>query len=48
MRKVWNYELGDWDLLRDSLDEVDWNFMRSLDPDEGAATLTAKLSGWQN
>ena len=42
-REVWNYKQADWDLLRDCLDEVDWDFLRSVDPDDGAATLTAKI-----
>ena len=42
-REVWDYKNADWDLLQDSLDEENWDLLRSLDPDNGAATLTAKI-----
>ena len=39
-RKVWNYRAADWDRLNDTLAEVDWEFLRRVPPDEGAARLT--------
>ena len=42
-RQVWNYAKADWDLLRDSLDEVNWDLFRSLKPNECAKALTEQI-----
>ena len=39
-RKVWNFAKADWPLLKDSLEEFNWEFLRSDHPDDGAINLT--------
>ena len=38
-RKVWNYSKADWDVLNDTLSEIDWEFLRRYPSDEGASQL---------
>jgi hypothetical protein len=43
-RSVWDYAKADWDRLRDSLEEVDWDFVRTEDVHEGTRKLTETIS----
>ena len=42
-RQVWNHDDADWELLNDSLSEVNWDSLRSCTTDEGAARLTETI-----
>ena len=42
-RKVWDYKKADWDLLKDSIEEEKWDFLRSLDPNVATVAFTEKL-----
>ena len=39
-REVWNFRDADWDGLRGALRKRDWDYIKTLDVDEGAASLT--------
>ena len=42
-RTVWNYRDADWDKLNANLMETDWEFIRGMSADEGAAKLTETI-----
>ncbi len=42
-RKIWQYELGDYDLLRRDCLAVDWNDLKSNDINEYADSITSKI-----
>ena len=40
---MWNYGKADWNLLQDLCEEEDWEFLRQVDTDDGAARLTKAI-----
>ena len=42
-REAWNYARADWGRLQSELSEVDWSFLRVVDPHEGAERMTKTI-----